>query len=263
MILSLTWLTNCSQPASDENGETGSPGLTREYLAGEWIRKGPGPPTSLHFKENGTVEGDLMMDGRVEVMAGFSLKGKQVEILDSEGQTCPGKGIYEVTPGRNYIGFEMVEDTCYGRIRAIMGYWTKPGYEDILIDLDQEIQKNNDPELLLERARVLMAIGKTAEAKASFDAYIKIDSTNAKSYMNRAGTRFPNDLQGVISDCTKAIALDPDDKNAYHMRGIARYQLGRTAEACEDFSSAIQLGYTFLEKTEAAKCAGYWEGKKE
>ena len=48
---------------------------------------------------------------------------------------------------------------------------------------------------------------------------------NAKVYINRAATRFPYGLKGIIYDCNKAIAIDSTDKNAYFLRGLANYGL--------------------------------------
>jgi tetratricopeptide (TPR) repeat protein len=69
----------------------------------------------------------------------------------------------------------------------------------------------------------------------------------------------PEDLPGVVDDCNKAIALDPENKNAYFLRGLASYGLGKKEEACTDFYRAIELGFTILKEAEHEKCAAYWE----
>jgi hypothetical protein len=66
-------------------------------------------------------------------------------------------------------------------------------------------------------------------------------------------------MEGVISDCDKSIQLDPTNKNGYFLRGLARYASGDKARACQDFSSAIALGFTVLKVAEYEKCAEFWE----
>ena len=104
-----------------------------------------------------------------------------------------------------------------------------------------------------------MAIGKPKQAKLDFDSYIKYDTTNAIVFINRAGTRFPNDLEGVVTDCNKAIALQQNSKNAFFLRGLALYDLGKKEQACADFNKAIELGFSILRVAEKEKCSEYWK----
>jgi tetratricopeptide (TPR) repeat protein len=62
-------------------------------------------------------------------------------------------------------------------------------------------------------------------------------------------------------DCNKAISLEPDNKNAYFLRGLARYELGEQEEGCEDFNKAIELGFSVLRIAEQEKCIDYWNVK--
>jgi tetratricopeptide (TPR) repeat protein len=106
-----------------------------------------------------------------------------------------------------------------------------------------------------------MATAMVQKAKKDFDNYLLTDTLNSSVYINRAGTRFPNDLNGVVSDCNMAISLEPDNKNAYFLRGLARYELGEKEEGCEDFSKAIELGFSVLRIAEQEKCIDYWDKK--
>jgi tetratricopeptide (TPR) repeat protein len=139
-----------------------------------------------------------------------------------------------------------------------MGFWTKPDFNDFLKTLDDEISVSPEPELFLNRARIYLATGMTKLAKDDFDKYLSTDTLDGKVYVNRAGTRFPNDLNGVVLDCNKAISLDPNNKNAYFLRGLARYDLGEKEQGCEDFSKAIELGFSILRIAEQEKCVEYW-----
>ncbi|MBT8393386.1 MAG: tetratricopeptide repeat protein, partial [Bacteroidia bacterium] len=151
-----------------------------------------------------------------------------------------------------------VDDNCNGRIKTTMGFWTKPNFKELLGELDKELSNNPNLNLHLNRARLYMAIGDTKKARQDFDNYIKSDSTNARVYINRAGTRFPNDLNGVVLDCDRAIALDSNQKNAYFLRGLALYAMGDKKQACESFNKAIELGFSILRIAEQEKCDGYW-----
>jgi tetratricopeptide (TPR) repeat protein len=69
----------------------------------------------------------------------------------------------------------------------------------------------------------------------------------------------PTDFQGVVEDCNNSIELDPENKNAYFLRGLARYELGEQEQGCADFEKAIQLGFSVLRLAEQQKCQKYWE----
>jgi tetratricopeptide (TPR) repeat protein len=157
------------------------------------------------------------------------------------------------------VAFDLIDDMCNGRIKTVMGFWTRPGYQKVLRSLGEQMDATSDHNLYRTRGRIYMAIGDPDKAKADFDAYIAYDSTNARVYVNRAGTRFPQDMEGVISDCTRAIQLDPVNKNAWFLRGLARYEMGEKESACGDFTRAIDLGFEVLREAEQAKCAEFWD----
>ena len=159
------------------------------------------------------------------------------------------------------MSFDLVDDDCGGRIKTTMGFWTKPNFNDFIKTLNDEISQSPKPDLYLHRARTYLATGKPKNAKKDFDSYLLIDTLDARVYVNRAGTRFPNDLAGVVSDCNKAISLDSDNKNAYFLRGLAQYELGEKEQGCEDFSKAIELGFSVLRIAEQEKCIDFWEEK--
>ena len=69
-------------------------------------------------------------------------------------------------------------------------------------------------------------------------------------------------MQGAVEDCDRALALEPDNKNAYFLRGLAFYELGFKEQACSDFYRAIELGFTILKEAEYEKCADYWKSIK-
>lgn len=230
-------------------------------LIGKWVRIGQSGPIGFEFKDNGLVEGDFGNDQTVDVLASYELSGDTIKFIDKEGQMCEGYGQYKVYQTDYYVSFDLIDDDCGGRIKTTMGFWTKPNFNDFLKSLDDEISKSPEPESYLNRARIYLATGITKQAKDDFDKYLLKDTLNARVYLNRAGTRFPNDLDGVLFDCNKAITLEPDNKNAYFLRGLAQYEIGEKEKGCEDFNKAIELGFSVLRIAEQEKCIDFWDVK--
>ena len=228
-------------------------------IVGKWVRIGQTGPVSFDFKANGLVEADFGNDQTVDVIARYELSGDTIKFIDEEGQMCEGFGKYKVYQTEYYASFDLIDDDCGGRIQTTMGFWTRPDFTDRLKTLDDEISKSPEPEMYLNRARIYLATGMMKQAKDDFDVYLSTDTLDARVYVNRAGTRFPGDLNGVVFDCNKAISLDPANKNAYFLRGLARYELGEKEQGCEDFRKAIALGFSVLKIAEQERCSDFWD----
>jgi len=50
------------------------------------------------------------------------------------------------------------------------------------------------------------------------------------------------DKQGAVADYNQAIAINPQNADAYNNRGNSKYDLGDTQGACADYKKAIALG---------------------
>jgi Tfp pilus assembly protein PilF len=165
-----------------------------------------------------------------------------------------------------YLAFDLEKDDCSGRIQVTMGFWVRSGFEETIQQLSSKISETEetvDPVHYLNRARMYMAIGKSSQAKQDLNSYIAGNQGDARVYVNRAGTRFPDDLQGVLQDCNKAIELDPAYKNAYFLRGMATSALGNHEQACKDYYRAIELGFTVLKEAEMERCSEYWDSYRK
>ncbi len=228
-------------------------------ILGKWVRIGQTGPVGFEFKENGLIAADFGNDQTIDVVSNYELSGDTIKFIDKEGNMCEGVGKYKIYQTKYYVSFDLIDDDCGGRIKTTMGFWTKPNFKDFINTLNDEIATSPNSELYLNRARIFLATGMIDKAKKDFDNYLLTDTINARVYINRAGTRFPNDLIGVVSDCNKAIAIDPNNKNAYFLRGLARYELGEKEQGCEDFSKAIELGFSVLRIAEQEKCVDYWD----
>ena len=257
LIVLSTGVFLTSNATTKQNNQTNT--NSENTLLGKWVRIGLTGPIAFEFKDNGLVEADFGNDQTVDVIAGYELSGDTIRFIDKEGHMCEGTGLYKVYQTDYYVSFDLIDDNCGGRIKTTMGFWTRPDFNDLLKTLGDEISESPEPELYLHRARIYLATGMPKPAKDDLDKYLLTDTPEARAYVNRAGTRFPNDLSGVIADCNKAISLDPNDKNAYFLRGLARYESGEKEQGCEDFSKAIELGFSILRIAEQERCIDFWD----
>lgn len=255
VLLIIGLISGCNQGTRKENLKDVK---TDNAIIGKWVRVGHSGPIGFNFKDNGLVEGDFGIDESIDVVAGYELKGDTIKFTDKEGQMCQGYGLYKVYQTDYYLAFDLIEDDCGGRIKQTMGFWTQPDFEEVITILDKEISSAPKPESYLNRARIYMAVGRPKQARGDFDNYILSDSLNARVYVNRAATRFPDDMEGVVFDCNKAISLEPNNRNAYFLRGLARYELGEKERGCKDFNKAIELGFSVLKIAEQEKCSEFW-----
>lgn len=259
LILLLTGVSFACNSNKKQNNHTIT--KSENTLIGKWVRIGQLGPVGFEFKDNGLVEGDFGNDQTVDLISRYELSGDTIKFIDKEGHMCEGYGLYKVYQTDYYVSFDLIDDDCGGRIKTTMGFWTRPDFNDFLKTLGDEISKSPEPELYLNRARIYLATGMTKLAKNDFDKYLLTDTLDARVYLNRAGTRFPEDLNGAVSDCNIAISLDPNNKNAYFLRGLVRYESGEKEQGCEDFSKAIELGFSILRIAEQEKCGDFWDKK--
>ena len=258
LIFTIGYLSSCNQNTKSNNQSEQKVAKTDNPILGQWVRIGHTGPISFDFKENGIIEGDFGNDQTIDIVSEYKIINDTISFQDKEGKMCQGIGSYTIDKNDYYLAFDLVDDNCNGRIKTTMGFWTKPNFKELLKELDKKISDSPNANLYLNRARLYMAIGKPKKAKLDFDIYLESDTTNARVYINRAGTRFPDDMKGVVFDCNKAIDLNSNNKNAYFLRGLALYQMGEKKQACEDFSKAIELGFSILRIAEQKKCAEFW-----
>jgi len=230
-----------------------------EPLLGTWVKVGPSGPVHLEFSSDSTVQGDFGGDGAIDITSRFILDGNEISFQDRSGRTCPEKGKYQIDIQDHYLAFNIIQDECIGRVQTTLGFWTRMDHAERVKDLEAQMAQSHDPALSLTRGRVYLALGETEKARADFDHYLAHDTTDARAYVNRAATRFPDDMMGIIHDCDRATAIDPNLTNAYFLRGLALKSLRNPKRACSDFQRAIELGFTLLQSAEKASCADYWE----
>ncbi|MFD1292594.1 tetratricopeptide repeat protein [Lutibacter holmesii] len=227
-------------------------------IIGAWKHMSSNGPVKINFREDGFVETDLGDNNSIDIVSSYVVKFDTITFFDKEGKSCPNQGVYKVYNRGYTVAFDVIDDLCNGRIKSTIGFWVRPNHMEQISELNAIIEKSNDIDLILNRGRMYLALAKTKLAKNDFDAYIKKDSLDAKVFINRAATRFPNGLKGIVYDCTKAIELDSTEKHAYFLRGLAYYGLNEKQKGCDDFQKSIDLGFEILKEAEYNKCKEYW-----
>ncbi len=81
------------------------------------------------------------------------------------------------------------------------------------------------------------------QAISDYTQAIAINPNDANAYYSRGISRRDlKDYQGAISDYSKAIEINPEDAFAYRNRGIAKELVGDLKGACADWNEASSLG---------------------
>ena len=119
----------------------------------------------------------------------------------------------------------------------------------------------------LARAEIAMDEKRAEDALLDFDRAIRLNPNLARAWYGRARARFAGEeYELAISDCTKAIELEPAQP-VYSLRGDAYLKAGRTDEAIEDFFKAKRLdpvvAEAFLKKAEELETLGQKDAAEE
>jgi tetratricopeptide (TPR) repeat protein len=97
------------------------------------------------------------------------------------------------------------------------------------------------------RGSVYGQSGKLTEAISDCTKAIELNPKSAVAYCNRANAYSKlGKLSEAISDCTKAIELDPKSAVAYCGRGTNYRKAGKLTEAISDLSKAIEVNPKFV-----------------
>ena len=81
-----------------------------------------------------------------------------------------------------------------------------------------------------------------AAAIANYDRAIALNPDDAEAYHNRGIAKdAQGDYAGAIADYDRAIALNPEDADAYHNRGVTKAEQGDYAGAIADYDRVIAL----------------------
>ncbi|MBT4060714.1 MAG: tetratricopeptide repeat protein [Lentimicrobiaceae bacterium] len=242
----------CSNTISEVNNE-------EPNIIGNWVRIGQSGPIRMSFTESGFLKTDFGNDNMYEVISKYTTTNNVITIVDKEGYSCDKPGLYNVDNDDYYLSMDLLKDSCNGRVMTTIGYWTRPNFKELISNLDSLINISpNRKDYYLSRARINMAIGMPNLAISDLDKYILIDSSNGEAFLNRAAIKLTNDTRGAIADCEISIAINPNDKNAYLMLGLAQYKSGMIEDACLNYKKSIDLGLTYLTDNQYEDCKDYW-----
>ncbi len=123
-----------------------------------------------------------------------------------------------------------------------------------------EREETNDPYLVddqIERGRLLLRLGKNAEALASFDGALALRKDDAQAHRLRAEALFRlGRFEDVVRAFDRYLETGKPLEVVYRGRGLAQAELGQYPGAIEDFTKALELhptsavqayrGWTFL-----------------
>jgi tetratricopeptide (TPR) repeat protein len=100
------------------------------------------------------------------------------------------------------------------------------------------------PVQYVARGSALLNAGKYEEALRDYDKAMDLGGLNdASLFSNRSVAHYKmGDYWLAIMDCDKAIGIYPEDGVAYYNRGLAKFFLGDTEGAREDYDKSVQLG---------------------
>lgn len=121
-------------------------------------------------------------------------------------------------------------------------------YRGAIADYDKAIELNPDNGFMINcRAEAKMYlqdyIGAIADYTKTIDLKLTPILINIMAYSNRGNSKlYLQDYRGAINDYNKVIELDPNDRWAYHKRGLGKIMLGQKDSGCLDLSKAGELG---------------------
>lgn len=130
-----------------------------------------------------------------------------------------------------------------GQIGAAMAERTflQGDHEGALAEIDKAAASEpRSPELLDERALILLRLGRAAEAVKAADAAIAARPT-VDGYLMRAQARPPDQRAGALSDVAAAQKLAPDSASPYIVLGALRLQGKDTEGALKALDIAVRL----------------------
>jgi|GEM_PF-1922529 len=144
------------------------------------------------------------------------------------------------------LGPERADSSLYRSLSgARIGNETVPtGETQVLSEADREqAVRLEKASVLSGRATELAKAGRFPEAKRLFAEALKLDSTNARIWLNSGSNKAQSgDLDGALRDFERCVATDPQLGIGHLMLGMALKDKGAKGAACASFAQAQSLG---------------------
>lgn len=116
------------------------------------------------------------------------------------------------------------------------------GFQIAINDLTKALSMSEEYDYYADRGSTYYLINEYHKAVEDYTSAIALNPA-AEYYTFRAFCKEElKDLKGAIKDYSQAIVLDPTDFRNYSDRGYAYYELGLYSDACNDWSTAVELG---------------------
>ena len=105
----------------------------------------------------------------------------------------------------------------------------------------------NDPDAYFRRGNAHSNLAQYPQARDDLQIAIRLDPTNPLAHNNNLGVAnlCLGNFDEAVRNTTDAIALDPDYRDAYHNRALARTETGDLHLALADFTRALELDPTY------------------
>lgn len=117
-------------------------------------------------------------------------------------------------------------------------------YDEALNDYNAAISLDtHDPDKYFNRALILEKLKQFENAYNDLTIALELGGDRAKVYFNRGNVLFKsNDFQGAEADYTLAITYNFTNPQAFYNRALARLNLGKDEDACNDLIEAVSRG---------------------
>ncbi|MBI1315604.1 tetratricopeptide repeat protein [bacterium] len=144
------------------------------------------------------------------------------------------------------LGPQRADSALYRSLSGARGVIEHSSKEEIpvLSEVDREqASRREKASVLSGRATELAKAGRFPEAKRLFAEALKLDSTNARIWLNSGTNKAQSgDLEGALRDFERCVATDPQLGIGYLMLGMALKDKGAKGAACAAFVQAQSLG---------------------
>jgi putative PEP-CTERM system TPR-repeat lipoprotein len=111
-----------------------------------------------------------------------------------------------------------------------------------VLDETEKQAATNDPALLVVRGNAFLALSKADEAKAAFDAALKVNPNDGAALLGMAGHAFSaGDMEGGQRFADEAVAKDPKNPDVWMYKGMLAGRLGKPEVALAAYDEVLKL----------------------
>ncbi len=146
----------------------------------------------------------------------------------------------------------LIVSNCYAKTPAEEAFqkgasYSQQGkYNEAIAQFTKAIQIKPTSAAYSYRAYVYLLQNKTAPALSDCNKALEIDPKNSQAYNNRAAAyQRKGDFDQAILDCNKAIEINPNNPYPYKNRAVAYFAKKEYDKSWDDVHKAESLAYNF------------------